>query len=67
MAYTRSITYVVLFIWVSAILSVAQPQATASTSKPEDQVTQLERDWLTADGKGDAASLRRNLLSASNH
>ncbi len=59
MAYTRSITYVVLFIWVSAILSVAQPQATASTSKPEDQVAQLERDWLTADGKGDATSLRR--------
>ncbi len=58
MAYTRSITYVVLFIWVSAILSVAQAQAIAST-KTEDQVTQLERDWLTADGKGDAASLRR--------
>ena len=38
MAYTRSITYAVLFIWVSAILSVAQPQATASTSRPEDQV-----------------------------
>jgi len=30
-----------------------------ATSKPEDQVTQLERDWLTADAKGDAASLRR--------
>jgi len=59
MAYARSITYAVLFIWVSATLSVAQQQATPSTSKPEDQVTQLERDWLTADGKGDAASLRR--------
>ena|SRR5438270_6404323 len=59
MAYARSITYAVLFIWVSATLGVAQQQATPSTSKPEDQVTQLERDWLTADGKGDAASLRR--------
>jgi hypothetical protein len=59
MAYARSITYAVLFIWVSVTLSVAQQQATASTSKPEDQVTQLERDWLTADGKGNAASLRR--------
>src|SRR5579872_3227372 len=57
MAHTRSITYAVLFIWISAILGVAQ--ATASLSKPEDQVTQLERDWLTADGKGDAASLQR--------
>ena len=59
MACTRSITYAGLFIWVCAILSVAQQQATPSTSKPEDQVKQLERDWLTADGKGDAASLRR--------
>jgi ketosteroid isomerase-like protein len=60
MAYARLITYAVLFIWVSATLSVAQQQqATASMSRPEDQVTQLERDWLTADGKGDAASLRR--------
>jgi len=58
MAYARSITYAVLFIWVSATLSFAQQQATASTSKP-DEVTQLERDWLTADAKGDAASLRR--------
>ena len=56
MAFTRSITYV-LFVWVIATLSAAQQQVTAS--KPDDQVTQLERDWLTADGKGDAASLRR--------
>src|SRR5450432_2291956 len=59
MAYARSITCAVLFIWGSVSLSVAEQQATALTSKPEDQVTQLERDWLTADGKGDAASLRR--------
>jgi hypothetical protein len=58
MAYARSITCV-LFICIGATLSVAKRQATSSTSKPEDQVTQLESDWLTADGKGDAASLRR--------
>jgi hypothetical protein len=59
MAYARSIIYAVLFILVNATLSVAQQQPTASASKPDDQVTQLERDWLTADGKGDAPSLRR--------
>jgi ketosteroid isomerase-like protein len=59
MAYARSITCAVLFIWASATLSIAQRQTTASTTKPEDQVTQLERDWLTADGNGDAVSLRR--------
>jgi ketosteroid isomerase-like protein len=53
------ITYAVLFVWVSATLSLAQQQATASTGKPEDQVTQLERDWLTADGKGDVAFLQQ--------
>jgi ketosteroid isomerase-like protein len=59
MAYARVITYAILFIWVSATTTVAQQQASAATSKPEDQVAQLERDWLTADGKGDATSLRR--------
>ena len=59
MANRRFITYAVLFVWVSATLSVAQQQSIASTSKPEDQVTQLERDWLTADGKGDVAFLQQ--------
>jgi len=45
------------FVWVSATLSLAQQQATASTGKPEDQVTQLERDWLTGGRKGDVAFL----------
>jgi hypothetical protein len=40
-------------------LSSAQAQAAGSNRKPEDQVAQLERDWLAADGKGDTASLRR--------
>ena len=30
-----------------------------SIAKPEDQILQLERDWLAADGRGDAQSLRR--------
>ena len=34
-------------------------QPTSSGSKPEDQVLQLERDWLAADGKADVAALRR--------
>jgi Domain of unknown function (DUF4440) len=64
MAYLRAFTYVVLLIWISASLSVAQQQGTTSVSKPEgrkpeDQVAQLERDWLAADGKGDLVSLRR--------
>jgi len=33
-------------------------QNAASSSKPEEQVLQLERDWLTADGKADVAALR---------
>ena len=59
MANRRFIAYAVLFVWVSATLSVAQQQSITSTSKPEDQVTQLERDWLTADGKGDVAFLQQ--------
>jgi transposase len=45
--------------------SVAQQPATASASKPDDQITQLERDWLTADRMGDAASLRRTIAELS--
>jgi len=31
----------------------------AASPKVEDQVVQLERDWLAADAKGDVAGLRR--------
>jgi len=58
MSSTRSIISVLL-IACTAILSFAQDQAAKSNSKPEDQVTQLERDWLAADAKGDADALRR--------
>ena len=59
MSSTRSIVYLALIICVGATLSFAQQQGAKSNSKPEDQVTQLERDWLAADAKGDATSLRR--------
>jgi ketosteroid isomerase-like protein len=42
----------------SALLCHAQVQ-TATGGKAEDQIAQLERDWLAADAKGDAASLRQ--------
>lgn len=59
MAYARAFSHAVLLIWVSTTLSVAQQPPTSSASKPEDHVAQMERDWLTADGKGDLVSLRR--------
>jgi ketosteroid isomerase-like protein len=59
MSYERSVTCLVLMVCFFATSSSAQVQAAGSNSKPEDQVAQLERDWLAADGKGDIASLRR--------
>jgi hypothetical protein len=60
MSSARPLAYVVLMISVGATLSFAQPRAAAkSASHPEDQVTQLERDWLEADARGDAGWLRR--------
>jgi ketosteroid isomerase-like protein len=58
MFFARSINYVILTLCVTAPM-IAQEQATGSKSKPEDQVAQVERDWLAADAKGDAAWLRR--------
>jgi ketosteroid isomerase-like protein len=49
----------VLIVCVAASLSFAQGQGPTSNGKPEDQVTQVERDWLAADAKGDLTSLRR--------
>jgi ketosteroid isomerase-like protein len=59
MSSTRSIISVLLIICAGATLSFAQEPATGANNKPEDQITQLERDWLAADAKGDVASLRR--------
>ncbi|MGA2353382.1 MAG: nuclear transport factor 2 family protein [Terriglobales bacterium] len=55
----RSIAYLLLVTCVGAVLSFGQSQGMKSNSNPEDQITQLERDWLAADAKGDVGSLRR--------
>ena len=59
MLSARHVTHAVLLILVSTTLCLAQPPASTSRSTPEQEVTQVEHDWLTADAKGDAASLRR--------
>jgi len=59
MLSARFITPVILVIGISATFALAQQQVAGANSKPEDQVTQLERDWLAADSRGDGASLRR--------
>ena len=59
MLFARSTISLVLTISLATTLHFARGQNAASNSRPEDQVTQLERDWLAADAKGDVASLRR--------
>jgi ketosteroid isomerase-like protein len=49
----------ILIVGLATMIGPAQGQTTASSNSPEEQVRQLERDWLAADGKGDVASLRR--------
>jgi ketosteroid isomerase-like protein len=58
MSSTRLIVFIALIIY-PATFSLSQEQAAKSNSKAEDQVMQLERDWLAADAKGDAIALRR--------
>ncbi len=59
MSFARSIVSIVVVFVFAATGSFIQGQAATSNSKPEDQVTQLEHDWLAADAKGDLAALRR--------
>ena len=59
MSFIRVMVSAVVVIWAGLTFSFAQQQSAASNAKPEDQIKQLERDWLAADAKGDAASLRR--------
>jgi Domain of unknown function (DUF4440) len=56
MSSARASLALVMF---TALLCGLAPSQTAPSSKPEDQVAQLERDWLAADAKGDSASLGR--------
>jgi hypothetical protein len=51
MRFARFIFHVVLVIGISVTFGLAQQQATGSNNRPEDQVTQLERDWLAADAQ----------------
>jgi len=53
----RYLPYVLVFC--ASVTALAQAPAGSSNSRPEDQVAQLERDWLAADGRGDADRLRQ--------
>jgi hypothetical protein len=57
MRITRKILPFCLGICCSASLMLAQENS--QSAKPEDQVAQVERDWLAADAKGDSTMLRR--------
>jgi ketosteroid isomerase-like protein len=59
MFFNRFLVYFSLLVCLSATLIFGQAPAAPSNSKPEDQVTQLERDWLAADAKGDGGRLRQ--------
>ena len=59
MSSTRSILLLALILCMGATFSFAQGQTTQTNGQSEDQVKQLERDWLAADAKGDVAALRR--------
>jgi|SRR5215813_13123923 len=59
MSFLKTAFAATLIAFVGISFVRASKQAATSTAKPEDQILQLERDWLAADGKGDAASLRR--------
>lgn len=47
-----------LIIGLAAVVTKVASGQAAAGAKPVDQVAQLERDWLAADGKGDVANLR---------
>jgi hypothetical protein len=57
MPFTQNMLAVCLSICCCAALMLAQD--TAQSVNPEDQVVQVERDWLAADAKGDSTMLRR--------
>lgn len=57
MSSARIAIYAAVIVCLSATVSSAQ--ANAPSSRPEDQVMKVERDWLAADAKGDVASLRQ--------
>jgi ketosteroid isomerase-like protein len=56
--FLARLAIVFLTLCGTATVSTAQNSVRAKNS-PEEQVKQVERDWLAADAKGDAASLDR--------
>lgn len=46
-----------VFLCFTAMATFTQAQATSSDRESKDQIAQLERDWLKADGSGDTARL----------
>ena len=52
--------FVILFLTICATSTASAAQnSVRPKNSPEEQVKQVERDWLAADAKGDAASLDR--------
>lgn len=52
--------YFMVILFTFVLCGYARARA-ADNLRPEDQVAQLERDWLAADAKGDAPSITRLL------
>lgn len=64
MSSARSLVCLGLILCFGVTVSFTQEPVSGSIRNPdnrlkEDQVKQVERDWLAADAKGDADSLRR--------
>src|SRR5262249_49742859 len=60
MVSARHVTHALLVVCLSTTVILTQAQtAPSNTSKPADQVAQLEHEWLAADAKGDADRLRQ--------
>ena len=56
--WLRHWSYLLLSSIITATVVLAQEPAAPSNAKLEDQVLQLERDWLAAHRTGDASRLR---------
>jgi len=60
MSFLKTVFAAALIVFAGiSFAALPSKQAATPADKPEDQLLQLERDWLAADGKGDVASLRR--------
>jgi len=57
MSSLKSALCLSLLLCTCVVSRFAQGQAAPASVKPEDQISQLERDWLAADANGDVAQL----------